>query len=77
MDLIDIAVVGLLITKLRDILLSLLVNFFKSVNTCQNYKQECHCLMHFLPLLAKWWPGAQSARNNHVPACNFAKCSSI
>jgi len=28
-------------------------------------------------LLALWWPGAQSARDNHVLACNFAKYSPI
>ena len=29
--------------------------------------------MHFLRLLAAWWPGTQTARNNHLLACNFAK----
>jgi len=27
--------------------------------------------------LAVWWPGAQSARDNHLLACNLAKCSPI
>jgi len=26
---------------------------------------------------AVWWPGAQSARDNHLLACNLAKCSPI
>jgi len=26
-------------------------------------------------LLAVWWPGAQSAQNNQLVACNFAKYS--
>ena len=29
--------------------------------------------MHFLRLLAAWLPGTQTARNNHLLACNFAK----
>jgi len=37
------------------------VNFFKSVNIWQSYKQERDCLVHFLCLLAVCWPGAQSA----------------
>jgi len=28
--------------------------------------------MHFLRLLEVWWPGAQSAWDNHAFACNFA-----
>jgi len=35
------------------------------------------CVVHFLRLLAEWWPGAQSARDNHVLAGNFAKYSQI
>ena len=49
----------------------------KSVNIWQSYKQERDCLVHFLSLLAVCWPGAQSARDNHVLACNFAKCSTV
>jgi len=45
----------------------------KSVNIWQSYKQECDCLLHFLCLLAVCWPGTQSARDNHVLACDFAK----
>jgi len=33
--------------------------------------------MHFLRLLAVWWPGTQSARNNYLLACKFAKYSPI
>ena len=47
--------------------------FFKSVNIWQSYKQERDCLVHFFRLLVMCWPGAQSARDNHVLACNFAK----
>jgi len=38
-----------------------------------NISQERGCLVYFLSLLAVGWPGAQSAWNNHVLACNFAK----
>jgi len=40
----------------------------KSVNSWRSYKQEGGCLVHFLGLLAVWWPGAQSARANHFIA---------
>ena len=33
--------------------------------------------MHFLRLVAVWWPAAQSARDNHLLPCNFAKYSPI
>ena len=51
--------------------------FFKSVNIWQNYKQERDCLVHFLRLIAVCWPSAQSARDNHVFSCIFAKYSPI
>jgi len=35
------------------------------------------CVVHFLRLLAMWWPGTQSARDNHLADCNFAKYSLI
>jgi len=55
-------------------LLSLRVKKLKStVNIWQSYRQERDCLVHFLRLLAVSWPSAQSARDNHVLACNFAK----
>jgi len=31
----------------------------------------------FHRLLAAWWLGAESAQDNHVLACNFAKYSPI
>jgi len=49
----------------------------KSVNIWQSYKQERDCLVHFLRLLAVYWPDAQSARDNHALACNFAKYSPL
>jgi len=35
------------------------------------------CVVHFLRLLAVWWPDTQSARDNYVVACNSAKYSPI
>jgi len=71
-------VVGLLITKLRKVYYWVWVKKkLKSVNIWRSYKQERDCLMHFLRLLAVCWPDAQSAWDNHVLACNFAKCSPI
>ena len=61
----------------KVLLLSLSVIFFKSVNIWQSYKPERRCLVHFFRLLAVWWLGAQSARYNHLLACNFAKYSPI
>ena len=39
------------------LLLSLSVEKLKSANILQSYKQERCCLVHFLRLLAVWWPG--------------------
>jgi len=47
--------------------------FFKSVNICQSYKQERGCLMHFAHLANTLLKDEESARDNHVLACNFAK----
>jgi len=47
------------------------------MNIWQSYKQKRDCLVHFLRLLAVCWPDAQSARDNHALACNFAKFSPI
>jgi len=52
----------------EDLLLRLPVKKIKSVNSWRSYKQERGCLVHFLGLLAVWWPGAQSARANHFIA---------
>ena len=51
--------------------------FLKSVNIWQSNKQKRDRLVHFLRLLAVCWPGAQSTRDNHALACNFAKYSPI
>jgi len=51
-------------------LLSPRVNFFKSVNIWQSYKQEGRYLMRYLCLLEVRWPGAQGARHNHLLAGN-------
>ena len=61
----------------KGLLLSLSVNFFKSVNIWQSYKQEGGCFVHVLRLLAMWWPGTQSAQDNHLLARKFAKYSPI
>jgi len=61
----------------KSLLLSLSGNFLKALNIWQSYKQKRGCLTHFLRLLAVWWQGVQSARDNHVLACNFAEYSPI
>jgi len=43
------------------------------VNILQSYKQERGCLMHFVHLSTTLLKDEESARHNHVPACNFAK----
>jgi len=57
----------------RFLLLSLLGKLLKSVNIWHSYGQNVDCVVHFLRLLAVWWPGTESARDNHLFACNFAK----
>jgi len=47
--------------------------FLKSVNIWQSYKQERGCLMHFARLANILLKDEESARDNHVLACNFAK----
>jgi len=71
--------VVLLITKLRKVYCWVCEwKKLKSVNIRQSYMQERDCLVHFIHLLAVWWPGAQSAwDNSHALACNFAKYSPI
>ena len=39
--------------------------------------KKTDCVVHFLSLLAVWWPGTYSARDNHLLACNVAKYSPI
>jgi len=43
----------------------------------QSYKQERGCLMHFERLANTLLKDKESARYNHVFACNFAKYSLI
>ena len=45
--------------------------FFKSVNICQSYKQEGDRLVHFVRLANTLLKDEESARYNHVLACNF------
>jgi len=47
------------------------------VNIWQSYKEERGCLMHFACLANTLLKDAESARDNHVFACNFAKYSRI
>ena len=47
------------------------------MNVPQSYKQERSCLMHFARLANTLLKDEESARDNHVLACNFAKYSSI
>jgi len=49
----------------------------KSVNIWQSYKQERDCLVHFVRLANTLLEDWESARNNHVLDCNFAKYSPI
>jgi len=51
--------------------------FFKSVNIWQSYKQERGCLMHFARLANTLLKDEESARDNRVFDCNFAKYSPI
>jgi len=51
--------------------------FLKSVNMWQSYKQELGCLMHFARLTNTVLKDEESARDNDVLACNFAKYSPI
>jgi len=54
------------------------VKFFcKSVNIWQSFKQERDCHMHFARLANALLKDEESARDNHVLVCNFAKYSPI
>jgi len=62
----------------KGLLMSLRVKeVLKSVNIWQSNKQECGCLMHFARLTNTLLKDEESARDNHVLACNFAKYSPI
>ena len=57
----------------KGLLLSLsLKKIFKSVNIRQSYRQGRDCLVHFLRLLAVYWPGAQKKPCSVV--CALWKC---
>ena len=45
------------------------------MNIWQSYKQERRCLVHFVRLATTPLKDEESARDNHVRAGNFAKCS--
>ena len=51
--------------------------FFKSVHIWQSYEQERGCLMHFARLANTQLKDEESARDNHVLACNIAEYSPI
>ena len=59
----------------KGLLLSLVCEwksfFIKSVSIWQSYKQERDCLMHFALLANTLLKDEESARDNHVLACNF------
>jgi len=59
----------------KGLLLSVWVIFLKSVNIWQSYKQERGCLMHFARLANTLLKDEESARDNRVFDCNFAKYS--
>ena len=47
--------------------------FFKSVNIWQSYKQERGYFMHFAHLANTLLKNEESARDNHIFVCNFAR----
>jgi len=57
----------------EGLVLSLRVNFFKSVNIWQSYKEERDCIVHFVRLANTLLKDEESAGDNHFLACNFAK----
>jgi len=61
----------------KGLLLRLWVKKIKLVNIWQSYKQERVCLMHFAHLANTLLKDEESAWDNHVLACNFAKCLPI
>jgi len=60
----------------QGLLLSLWVNFLIG-EYLTKLQAKRDCLVQFLRLSAVFCPGMQSARDNHVLACNFAKYSPI
>ena len=61
----------------KSLLLSLPVNFFKSVNIWQSYEQEGASLVHFMCLATKLLKDKESARHNPLSCRNYAKYSPI
>ena len=55
----------------KGLLLSLRVNFFKSVNIWQCYKQERDCLVHFVRLAKTMQKDGESGRSNIVQLSFF------
>jgi len=49
----------------------------KSVNIWQSYNQERNCLVHLKRLTNTLLKDEESAQDNHVFACTFAKYSPI
>ena len=47
------------------------------MNIWQSYKQECGCLIRVACLANTLLKDEESAQDNHVFACNFAKCSPL
>ena len=67
-----------LITKLRKVYCCVLVKKILEIGEyLTQYKQERGCLMHFARLANTLLKDEESARDNHVLACNFAKYSPI
>jgi len=49
-------------------------NFLKSVNIWHSCGQKVDLRRVFSSTaIAVWWPGAETARDNHLIACNFAE----
>ena len=61
----------------KGLLLSLWVQKLQLLNIWQSYPQERNCLVHFVCLANALLKGGESAWNNLVLACNFAKYSPI
>jgi len=57
----------------KGLLLSLSMSFVKPVKIWQSYTQEGGCLVHFARLANTLLKKEESARDNHVVACNFAE----
>jgi len=60
-----------------DLLPSVRMIFFKSVNIWQSYMQKRNCLVIFAHLANTLLKDEGSARDNHVLASNFAKYSKL